>query len=351
MWLTPGEAARRLEEHPLAKTPHRLLAADLRMRAEPGRADAEVDAAVARFGGPAVEAETLATLGVWLSAKGMFERVLVVIPTERALGSRDLFLGHVDALAGLGRWREIKRLLEAGPFPAPTPRCVTCIWRVVAGSSGEPATAIRNDWASALAAAGREVGKLLNVADYAEKNGALDTARDAYTAARTAAPRLRAAYLGEMRTAGAGGEDGGNGTARIHATLAAMLAQWPEDAAVRNDEAYLRLLVNGPAADPRGAERTAEELIAREPASLPHRVLLALARLRQDRPAAALEAFGGVRLPDGGVAPPSALAIHAAALAANGYPEPARQEARTALDSRQLRPEERVLLETALKGG
>lgn len=334
----PADLARALEEHPFAKPVHRLLAVDLRARAEPAKAPALVDGAVARFGAPGSDPADLAALGAWLAAKNLPERVLGAIPLERALGSRELFLGHVDALAALGRWREVKELLNADRFPLdPVVRRLYLARCSV--QLGED-TAAANQWAAALREAGTDVGKLMNVADYAEKNGALPTAAAAYTAAAAAAPKLRAAHQGRLRLA--------RETPDVRAALADMLRQWPEDPAVRNDEAYTGLLLGS--GDPKAAERTAEELLAREPASLPHRVLLALARLQQDRPAAALEAFAGVQLAAGVQAPPSALAVHAAALAANGWTAEARQEAAQAAAGGQLRTEERALITALLEG-
>jgi hypothetical protein len=87
----------------------------------------------------------------------------------------------------------------------------------------------------------------------------------------------------------------------------------------------------------------AENLVGREPASLPHRTLLALARLRAGEPAKALEVYKNIRVAPN-AASPSAIAVHAAVLAANGQISDARTEA-SALKGDQLLPEERELLE------
>ena len=93
-------------------------------------------------------------------------------------------------------------------------------------------------------------------------------------------------------------------------------------------------------------ERLAAALVQREPASLPHRTLLALARLKQNRAASALEAYANIQVARGALSP-SALAVHAAVLHANGHLEDARAEVQQIpLDT--LLPEERALIEGIL---
>ena len=97
--------------------------------------------------------------------------------------------------------------------------------------------------------------------------------------------------------------------------LANMLALWPDDLAIQNDEAYSRLLLCPPAAmetkrQAATIEKLAEKLIQREPQSLPHRTLLALALLRQERAEDALRVYSQLQV--GGIlqVSGSALAVH-----------------------------------------
>ena len=202
---------------------------------------------------------------------------------------------------------------------------------------GEKAAA-ENNWARAFEAAGNDLQKLLPLADYAEKNGANETAAAAYDAAVATAPRLRPAQQARLRLAQAAKD-----TKRLHAILGEMLKLWPDDTAVQNDEAYLRLLLlpNDPAsAELVAIEHLAEDLVKREPASLPHRTLLALALLKQGRRVAALEAYANVVTTPGALSP-SALAVHAAVLAANDRRDDARQEIQQASPDALL-PEEQA---------
>jgi hypothetical protein len=158
-----------------------------------------------------------------------------------------------------------------------------------------------------------------------------------------------------------------------------MLAIWPNDPAVQNDEAYTRLLLLGssnrndearmPNAEKRESriespspssgepgnresvepgdelaqlEKLAEQLMKRDPASLPHLTLLALARLRQGRAEDALRVYANIQVAPNALTP-SALAVHAAALEATGHHQDAQSELEK-IKPDQLLPEEENLL-------
>jgi hypothetical protein len=83
-------------------------------------------------------------------------------------------------------------------------------------------------------------------------------------------------------------------------------------------------------------------LVQREPSSLPHRTLLALARLRLGKFSDAMDAYSNIQVSRGALTP-SALAVHAAVLAANGRADDAAAELRE-LDAKALLPEEAALI-------
>ena len=332
--VSPDELIRALENHPLAKTPQKLLAVDLKIQQSPNDKAALINAAIAQW--KESETDSLAILAKWLNGKGEFQRVLDEIPIEKALVSRDLFLQHVDALGALGRWEEIERLLQSERFPLDP--AVQKMYLARCNTQLGEETAAKNNWARALEAAGGDLQKLLPLAEYAEKNGAAATATAAYDAAVATAPRLRPAQQARLRLAQAAKD-----TRRLHAILSEMLKLWPDDTAIQNDEAYLRLLLlpnDSTSAELVAIEHLAEDLVKREPASLPHRTLLALALLKQQRPVAALEIYANVETTPGALSP-SALAVHAAVLAANDRRDDAREEIQHApLDA--LLPEEQA---------
>jgi hypothetical protein len=322
----------RIASHPVSKPAHKLLALDLLIHADPSRRSELIDRAVADWKDADTAART--ALATWLNGKGEFQRTLDTIPLEVALQSADLFLQHVDALGALGRWEEIRRLLDAERFPLDP--VIQHMYLARTNTQLGNKTAAENSWQRALEAASSDPRKLMMLADYAEKNGIGDTAEAAYTRATELAPKLRPAWAGRLRAAQAA-----KNTRRMHEVLAAMLERWPDDPAVQNDEAYTRLLLlpNNPIHPAViEIEKQAERLVAATPTSLPHRTLLALSRLKQGRAADALEVYDGVQA-DAGALTPSALVVHAAVLAANGRLDDSSAEVRL-LSRDALLPEE-----------
>jgi hypothetical protein len=354
----PNDLVRALENHPLAKTPHKLLALDLQMHADPTRREALISCAIADWKN--ADAISLVALATWLDGKGEYQRQLDTIPLERALQSRDLFLQHLDALGALDRWSEIKQLLESEHFPLDQVMQRMYVARCNA-RLGEK-TASENNWKRALEAAGGDSGKLMILAEYAERNGANEIAEVAYATATNESPKLRAAWQGRLRLAQSSGE-----TKEIHAVLTGMLAIWPNDRAIKNDEAYTRLLLlfsnsrndeapafaglrrGGPMTNDetlKEIEQLAQKLVEQNPTSLPHRTLLALARVRQNRAAEALDVYANIQVVPNALTP-SALAVHVAVLAANGRTDDAKTEA-AQIKVDNLLPEEKALIQNLL---
>ncbi|PYK87262.1 MAG: hypothetical protein DMF47_03720 [Verrucomicrobia bacterium] len=361
--VPPNDLVRALENHPLAKTPHKLLALDLQMHADPTQRDALISRAIADW--KDADAASLVALATWLDGKGEYQRQLDTIPLERALQSRDVFLQHLDALGALDRWSEIKQLLESEHFPLD--EVVQRMYIARCNARLGEKTASENNWKRALEAAGGDSGKLMTLAEYAERNGANEMAEVAYATATNESPKLRAAWQGRLRLAQSSG-----GTKKIHAVLAGMLTIWPNDSAIQNDEAYMRLLllflggtgsvpsgqkddthhggqaqVVPPSEELNGIEHLAEKLVQQNPTSLPHRTLLALARLEQHRPAAAIDVYSNIKVAPNTLSP-SALVVHAAVLEANGHHDDAMTEAQIPPD--KLLPEERDLIQGVTNG-
>jgi tetratricopeptide (TPR) repeat protein len=352
------DLARALESHPLAAASHKLLALDLQFHAHALDRDMIVTRAIDEWKNG--DAPSLLALATWLNGKGEYQKTLDAIPLEKALQSRELFLQHVDALGALDRWEEIRHVLESQRFPLD--QTIEHMYLARCYAQLGQATASENNWQRALEAAANDPRKLLTLAEYAEKNAKIDIAQTAYDRAAGAAPKLRVAQQGRLRLAQASRD-----TKRIHSILAEMLAQWPNDNAIQNDEAYLRLLLAGAdgrsqiedgrsseaqsansnlssSAEPDAITKTAERLVQQNPRSLPHRTLLALAYYRSGRYADALAVYENIQLERGALTP-SALTVHAIVLAANAKIDIAQSEAET-VPAERLLPEEKALLET-----
>jgi tetratricopeptide (TPR) repeat protein len=349
------ELIRRIDDHPLAKISHKLLAADLEIRHHSDQRAQIEEREIERWKNS--DDKDLAVLAAWLSRHGQYQRALALIPTERAVKSRELFIQNLDTLGAIGRWAEVKQLLESDQFPLEPfmqkmylARCNTQL--------GEKSAA-DNNWKRALESAAGDPAKLVALADYAEKNAIIEVAGLAYEEAAAEAPNLWVAQQGRLRIAQMSGD-----TQRIHAVLASMLSLRPNDPAVQNEEAYTRLLlltsqqsqgetrkekVENEKPEPitnkeevEKIEALARKLLAAEPDSLPHRTLLGLVLLKQNRPQEAVALYNGLNVPQKELTP-STVVVHAAILAQNGREADARIEV-SHLPKSKLLPEERALV-------
>ena len=338
------EVANALEKHPDASPYHKLLALEVRARQDPVLTDQYVADAVARFGNAARLAQlyegsaqladdTLAALAAWLNKIGRPAKTLEVLPQARASQRQDLFLHYLNALAALQRWSDVKDLLTRERFPIEP--VLQHMYLAVAQTHLGSATAATNEWQRALEAANTPE-KLLALAGYAEQNHANDVADRAYSEAIRLGPKNRGAYAGRLRVALTSDH-----TAEAQTIAEEIVKLWPDDAAARNQNDYLRLLLGASGNAAEAAERQAQILVAQEPLNWSARATLGLARLRLGRNADALAVFRTVRAT--GSEPPGALAVRAAILAVNGYEEGARGDAHN-LGAQRLLPEERALI-------
>jgi tetratricopeptide (TPR) repeat protein len=330
------EVANALENHPDARPFHKLLALEVRARQDPALADQYVHDAVQRFG--LGDDETIAALAAWLNKLGRPAKTLEMLPQARAIQRQDFFLQYVNALAALQRWSEVKDLfLSEHSVVDPM---VQHMYLAVAQARLGSATSATNEWQRALQVANTPE-KLLTLATNAEQNSAPDIADAAYAAAIRVVPTNRGMYAGRLRIALAAGH-----TAQAQEIAADMARLWPEDAEVRNQDTYLRLLLGASDGAAEEAQREAQVLVAKEPRNWQARATLGLACLRLGRNQEALAAIREPRVT--GVEPPGALAVRAAILAANGYEDGARNDARLVSVNRLL-PEERALIAPLLQ--
>src|SRR5947208_4326777 len=348
-----------INRHPLAKAPHQLLAADLEIAQHRDQHDEIVRRTIEHWKGG--NNESLTALAVWLYRNGEQQRLVEAISLDRALQTRELFLQYVDALAALGRWNEIRRIIESERFPLDPVIEHMYLARCFQQQGQE--NGAENNWQRALEDAAGDLNKLLMLAEYAEKNGAERVATTAFEAAAVANPKSHQAQQGRLRIAYSARD-----TKRVHTLLQEMLEIWPNDTAIQNDEAYIHLLliIGGTgsvlftkldnfslssSANPESSSeaeavdaivKLAEKMVRNEPASLPHRTLLALALLKQNRAQDALAVYANLKVPSNAVSA-SAVAVHASVLASTGRRDEARAEI-AKVPSNRLLPEEAMMV-------
>jgi len=106
-----------LEAHPSAQREDRLLAASLKLRHELEPATAIISAVVESY--DLANIGDLLEFGRWLNQQRQFEKTLEFLPLETALRRQDAFAIHIDALASLGRWRDLEAILGQPRVPIP----------------------------------------------------------------------------------------------------------------------------------------------------------------------------------------------------------------------------------------
>ncbi len=330
------ELADRLDRNPNSKPFHRMLALELRARAEPRRENEFVERAVKDYG--AGDDETLIALGAWLYSRKHFETMLQILPLERAVQRRELLTQRIDALGALNRLTEVKELLLS-EYPVLESTFAHMYLAVVAGKLGET-RAVDNEWHRALDSA-NSARTLIGLGEYARKMNVLDIADAAYARLNVKQPGLKAGYLSRFKLAEARGQ-----TSEARAIAAEIIRRWPEDNVTRSRELYLRVLLDQPGTHAAEDEQEANQYVARNPWDGTARTALALACLRQGKAAAALKTLSNVS-PD---VPSSAIsiAVHAAVLEANGWREKAREQVQK-LTTVNILPEERALIGPFLK--
>ena len=319
-----------LRQHPMRNITHELLALTLKISAEPARRAAIIDEAIAQY--RAADPEKRVRFAVWLNQNGEAERTLIALPLEEALKRKDYFLPYIDAMAGLGRWTELRKILETRQSPMEKAYVEAFQARCDLELKNEELAALH--WRAGLRAAERNPEQLLWFARYTEKCGQRELAKNSLRAliacVKNPLPAFRELQGLTERT---------GTTTELRDLLKEMVGRWPNDPNLQSDLAYLNLLLGTEFAS---SYRIANQLVTRYPDSLPFRTTLALALYRQQDFKAALTAYGGKNYPWAS-ALPGQRAVFAAVLAANGNTGEARQLLAN-LASDRLRPEEQALI-------
>ena len=335
--LSLQEIADRLDRNPNSRAYHHMLALELRARSQPLNEDKLVRSGIKLYADG--DDETLITLGSWLFSRRRYEAMLDVLPLERSLQRRELLMERIDALAALGRLLEVKELLLT-EHPVLEPTFAHMYLAVVRSKLGEE-TAGRNEWFRALEIAG-SARALIGLAAYAERMGSLEIADAAYERLIQKQPGLKAAYLSRFHLAETRGE-----TAQAHDLALEIVRLWPEDTPTRVREIYLRLLLRPDVREAKVTEQEAALLLARNPWDGSARSAVALAQLQQGKTAAALTTL--TEFTPGVPSSAVSASVYAAALAASGWEDRAREQAKN-LATENVLPEERALIAPFVNG-
>jgi hypothetical protein len=317
--------------HPLATGGQRLLALDIRLKAQPEKSEELMETALKSA--LAGSADDRRALGVWFNTRKEYERTLKVVSLEEALLRKDLLLVHLDALAASKRWDDVAGILKKKDAPLDDVYRELFLARSAMERGDQGVADVH--WRRAHLAVGVSSEQAWYVAGYAERLGRNDQAEIAYRSLTSKATTARPAYEALLRLA-----ERRDDSEALGGLLRAMRERWPADAAVENDSAYFNLLLGVYVPE---AVESARRLVAGAPGSLPHRTTLALGLLKSGDAGAALRVYESVNVPWNQV-PASQRAVYCAVLSANGRQEEARILLK-GLDVATLRRLERRLLE------
>ncbi len=320
-----------LEKIPDAGVTTDLIAAELKLQLEPTGQEQLYEQEIGRWGNG--DAAALSELTRWLNLHRQFERVLALVPLERATAANPLLLCRLDALAGLERWKEIETILASPDLPLD--RTVLESFRARAALGHGSTLDATLHWDRAITFAGNDPAKLRFVATFAEQSRATASALKAYEQLARSADYAAFAERARQRLLDASGDLLAARTSAERLRTAA-----PEDPNAQAQLIHLNLLLR---TDVAANAAKAQELVAKYPERLSFRVTAALGYLRQFNPAAALAQFNAPEPIDWQRTPPGWRAVYAAALAGDEKEEAARQIAAT-IPLDQLKPEERELL-------
>ncbi len=233
---------------------------------------------------PANDINALAEVGTWLIKQNRNNAVLKLIDPESALKRRDLFLIRAGAMANLGQWEAVGKLLQDPKIPISEDLKALFDVRVLVALHKDAEADIT--WKRLVNDLRNQPAKLLDIAFYARKLGLDDYARPALEELTNVAEQRRAAYVELVAL-----EHLAHNTKAIFTDLTDMAKYYPNDVVVQNDLRYIGFLLGDT-----GAEKIsgARDLAAKSPEMLSFRVTLAAGLLQAGRPADALHAFDGI---------------------------------------------------------
>jgi tetratricopeptide (TPR) repeat protein len=319
----------------LSKSPWRNAAdefviADLEILITPYKKNKIIAEVAAR---PRKSLEEKLLLGRWLSRRKEYGTILRELPIGTASLNRDLLLLHLDALAGLGEWRELEKVLAKKDINLEP--ILTALYQARVAKELKQSRIAQLRWEQVQDLAERNPAWLSYVGDYAARTGEIERAMAAYRiSSRQAGGEARRAFEKMLALLEQQGD-----TKALRNLVKEICSAYPEDLAARNDLAYLNLLL---IEDVSTSAESAVELVKEQPLFLSYRTTLALGYLRMQKNAEALALYKSGKI-DWGKAQSSWRAIYATVLARNGERSKAEEIAKT-INLGSLKKEEQLLL-------
>jgi tetratricopeptide (TPR) repeat protein len=319
-----------LSQLPTRTTAEEVLLAETRVRLDPSTTRHTVSNLITSV--PHDDTATLTLVVEALARLGRLDEVMQLTDKERGFLNRSLFKARLDALTSLNLHAEAyQHLLTPG---APMPAFDLALARTQAAIQARDPDRRDQHFAELLKACDNQPDRIRAIAEFAEKQGALDSASMLWKSLGTLPGQTTLAQRSLQRVADRRGD---TWTARDHARNA--LRSDPSLISLRLEIAYYDLLL-GENID--AALAQAQSSVDQDSRDFFARAALALAHLRLDQPEKARAAIDRFLL-ETPQPRHDALAVLAATCGQNGFVVRA-QEIASKIPLERLRPEERDLI-------
>ncbi len=323
------ELMRRLSFHPESGLGEHLLILELRLELAELSPEETLAEAVTLLNPK--EDKSLIQLGRWLNRHSLYDQTVFMIDEDRAMTRRDLYLILVDALAVSNRWDDVSRILDKPKIPIES--TLKYLFKMRAHRARGDFRRAELEWERVLLSAADDQEELWNIVHYGSRLGLDHYTRLALEKLTSHPSSLRRALNSLLKLEQLAGD-----TSALRDVLARLVEIYPEEASLSNDLAYTNLLLG------EQIETSLEEashMVSENPQFLAHKITLALANLRTEDAASALQVLDRLNL-DWSRVRPRWRVIWGTVLSLNGRVDEAALIVE-GLDARALLPEERQL--------
>jgi hypothetical protein len=330
--LTPLQISDAILAHPLHSFADKLMAADLKILADPAGKATVID--WLRQGADQSNNEEKIAFARWLNRRQSYQQAIDFIGKERATSDPAWLLIYLDAHAGLDRWGDVFTMLDAETVIGLSDSIRLLFLARAAQKSGEVERS-EEIWREMQRGLLYEKPEVVSfVAAYAMRIGEQEQALRAYTTLSRRKDTALEGFLGIIRC-----WPQNRSVVELIPVYEEFLGSFPGIEEARSDYTYLQLLTNRNLFDASGVAR---DIYARNPHSLASLSVAALALLKMGDVAQADQLYEGKSI-IWSSAPAPWIAVRTAVLQAAGKTDEARRLAAT-VNKNKLRPEEQDLL-------
>ena len=351
-----------LESHPEAGFRDKLLAIDLKMRANPTNTEAVVRDTLYQFGSTStttpeaqisaeevgedtpifpeagvatqqIDLDQRIELARWLNRHGNGKRVSSLFTIEEARESEEVALALLDGLAQDGQWKQVETLLYDKELKIES--ILRDLYLARVSKEQGYTTAYQLTWDTIESTRIDKPQAFWYVAEYARVMGELDRAESLYRRLLDFRSVRWKSYLALIQL----GEQRG-ATSELRKLLQRMRNDFPDNPAATNDWAYLSALMN---LELEAATEIARNLVQSNPKQIAHHITLALCLMRSGEWDEVNQIMDALEI-DWSQVLPGWKAVRIAQLNHSSRTAEA-QELRASLDESALKPEELELFQ------